>query len=113
MQDFKKMKKEELVKLLEDIYQDKISITVINENKPFVNDLHPTMKPIKLLSKLIKNSSRMNENILDLFGGSGSTLIACEQIQRTCYMMELDPKYCDVIVRRWEELTGNKAILEE
>lgn len=113
MQDFKKMKKEELVKLLEDIYQDKVSTTVINENKPFINDLHPTMKPIKLLSKLIKNSSRMNEKILDLFGGSGSTLIVCEQIQRTCYMMELDPKYCDVIVRRWEELTGNKAILEE
>lgn len=112
MQDFKKMKKEELVKILEDIYQDKVSTTVINENKPLVNDLHPTMKPLKLLAKLIKNSSRMHENILDLFGGSGSTLIAAEQVQRTCYMMELDPKYCDVIVKRWEELTGNKAILE-
>lgn len=107
------MKKEELVKLLEDIYQDKISTTVINENKTIINDLHPTMKPIKLLSRLIKNSSRINENILDLFGGSGSTLIAAEQIQRTCYTMELDPRYCDVIIKRWEELTGNKARLEQ
>lgn len=112
-QDFKKMKKEELVKLLEDIYQDKISTTVINENKTIINDLHPTMKPIKLLSRLIKNSSRITENILDLFGGSGSTLIAAEQIQRTCYTMELDPRYCDVIIKRWEELTGKQARLEQ
>ena len=110
--DFNKMKKEELVKILEDIVS-KINTTVINENKPTVNDLHPTMKPIKLLGRLIKNSSRINEKILDLFGGSGSTLIAAEQSKRVCYMMELDPKYCDVIVKRWEKLTNKKATLDD
>lgn len=112
-QDFKKMKKEDLIKILEDIYADKVSTTVIEENKPTVNDLHPTMKPIKLLSKLIKNSSKIDECILDLFGGSGSTLIAAEQIKRSCCMMELDPKYCDVIIKRWENLTGERAILQK
>ncbi|MCQ2478981.1 MAG: site-specific DNA-methyltransferase, partial [Clostridia bacterium] len=84
---------------------------IIRENKTLKNDLHPTMKPIKLLAKFIKNSSRESDSILDLFGGSGSTLIACEQLKRACYMLELDPKYCDVIVKRWESLTGNKAQL--
>lgn len=110
--DLSKMKKEELVKILEDI-MSKINTTVINENKPTVNDLHPTMKPIKLIGRLIKNSSRINEKILDLFGGSGSTLIAAEQSKRVCYMMELDPKYCDVIVKRWEKLTNKKATLDD
>jgi len=75
------------------------------------NDLHPTMKPIPLIEYAIKNSSKENEIIVDVFGGSGSTLIAAEQANRTCYMMELDPKYCDVIVKRWETLTGQKAEL--
>ena len=108
--DIKKMKKEELVKLLEEIYSDKLSTTVIKENKPQVSDLHPTMKPIKLLAKLIKNSSKKEEIVLDLFGGSGSTLITCEQLDRKCYMMELDPHYIDVIIQRWENFTGEKAI---
>ena len=95
-QDFRKLKKEELIKILEETYRERISTTIIEEDKPTINDLHPTMKPIKLLSRLIKNSSRVDECVLDLFGGSGSTLIACEQLSRTCYMMELDPKYCDV-----------------
>lgn len=107
--DIKKMKKDELVKLLEEIYSDKNSTTIINENKPTVNDLHPTMKPLKLLGRLIKNSSREGENVLDLFGGSGSTLITCEQIDRNCYMMEYDPIYADVIIKRWEDFTGKKA----
>lgn len=85
--------------------------TVLYEHKPTINDLHPTMKPIKLMGKLIKNSSKRNDLILDLFGGSGSTLIACEQLDRCCYAMEYDPKYCDVIIKRWEELTGKKAVL--
>ena len=72
---------------------------------------HATPKPIALCSRAIKSSSRENESVLDLFGGSGSTLIACEQLNRTCYMMELDPKYCDVIIRRYENLTGEKAVL--
>ena len=70
---------------------------------------HATPKPIALCSRAIKSSSREGEIVLDLFGGSGSTLIACEQLNRTCYMCELDPKYCDVIVKRWENFTGNKA----
>lgn len=84
--------------------------SVINENKPTRNGEHPTMKPVGLLSRQIRNSSRIGEKVLDLFGGSGSTLIACEQLGRTCYMMELDPKYCDVIIKRWETLTGEKAV---
>ena len=109
--DIKKMKKDEMQKLLEEIYSDKISTTVINEDRPAVSDLHPTMKPIKLLARQIKNSSRINELVLDLFGGSGSTLITCEQLDRTCYMMEYDPHYVDVIIERWENLTGKKAEL--
>lgn len=71
---------------------------------------HPTPKPIELIAKALKNSSREGEIVLDVFGGSGSTLIACEQLNRVCYMCELDPKYCDVIVKRWETLTGKKAV---
>ena len=107
--DFKKMKKEELVGILEEIYSDKSPVSVIREDKPNKSDLHPTMKPIKLLARLIRNSSRAGELVLDLFGGSGSTLIACEQMSRRCYMMEYDPKYIDVIIERWEKLTGKKA----
>ena len=72
---------------------------------------HATPKPIALCSRAIKSSSRDGEIVLDVFGGSGSTLIACEQLDRKCYMMELDPKYCDVIIKRWETLTGKKAKL--
>lgn len=89
---------------------DRTQTTVIEEDKPVRNAEHPTMKPVKLLARLIKNSSRLDEAVLDLFGGSGSTLIACEQMGRKCYMMEIDPKYCDVIVKRWENLTGRKAV---
>ena len=109
--DLKKLKKDELLELLQKILSDKVSTTVINEEKPSTSAEHPTMKPIKLLARLIKNSSKQDEIILDSFGGSGSTLIACEQLNRTCYMMELDPKYCDVIIKRWETLTGQKAVL--
>lgn len=84
---------------------------VVRERKPLKNDLHPTMKPIKLLAKLIRNSSNTSDIVLDFFGGSGSTMMACEQLGRKCYSMELDPKYCDVIVKRWETMTGKKAIL--
>ena len=71
---------------------------------------HTTPKPILLICNALNMSSKQKENILDLFGGSGSTLIACEQLDRKCYMMELDPKYVDVIIKRWEEFTGKKAI---
>ena len=108
--DIKKMKKEEMQKLLEEIYSDKTSTTIINEDKPSVNDLHPTMKPIKLIARQVKNSSKVGEKVLDLFGGSGSTIITCEQLNRKCYTMEYDPKYVDVIINRWEQFTGKKAV---
>lgn len=92
---------------------DRKQSTVLEFDKPTRNAEHPTMKPIDLLVYLIKNSSKENDLILDLFGGSGSTLIAAEQIKRRCYTMELDPKYCDVIVKRWELLTGEKAVLKK
>lgn len=88
---------------------DRTQGTVIDEDKPFVSDLHPTMKPVRLLARLIQNSSRKGELVLDLFGGSGSTLIACEQLNRKCFMMELDPRYVDAIVKRWEDFAGKKA----
>ena len=81
-------------------------------DKPRVNDLHPTMKPVGLVEKAIRNSSRPKELVLDPFGGSGSTLIACEKTGRVARLMELDPKYCDVIVRRWQEYTGHQAVLD-
>ena len=71
--------------------------------------IHLTEKPVELALRAIQYSSRPGENVLELFGGSGSTLIACEQTGRKCRMMDLDPRYCDVIVKRWEEFTGRKA----
>jgi len=108
--DLDKLSKEELKEMIEDILADKIPTTVIHEDKPLKNDIHPTMKPIRLLSRLIKNSSRHGENVIDFFGGSGSTLISCEQLGRKCFMIELDPKYVDVIISRWETLTGKTAV---
>ena len=84
-------------------YADRSQTTVMEYDKPRKNDLHPTMKPVEILTYLIKNSSQRGEIVLDTFGGSGSTLIACEQTGRVCRMLELDPKYCDVIRRRWSE----------
>ena len=90
---------------------DRTQQTVINEDKPVKNNMHPTMKPVNLMARLIQNSSREGESVLDLFGGSGSTLIACEQLNRKCFMCELDPHYCDVIINRWETFTGREAVL--
>jgi DNA modification methylase len=109
--DLDAMKKDELKDLLQKILEAYPEVTVINEKKPAKNDLHPTMKPIKLIARQVKNSSRTKERVLDLFGGSGSTLIACEQLDRKCYMMEYDPRYADVIIDRWESQTGKKAVL--
>jgi len=75
------------------------------------NTDHPTMKPVRLMKKQIKNSTKQGEIVLELFGGSGSTLLACEELGRVCYANELSPTYCDVIIKRWEELTGQKAVL--
>lgn len=73
--------------------------------------VHPTQKPVKLSEFAIRNTTNINDSVLDLFGGSGSTLIACEQLKRNCYMMEYDPKYVDVIIERWEQFTGKNAVL--
>ena len=73
--------------------------------------VHPTQKPIRMLSEILQDFTNEGDIILDVFGGSGSTLIACEQTGRTCYMAELSPEYVDVIIARWEKLTGNKAVL--
>ena len=91
---------------------DDSGTTIWRVEKPLRNDVHPTMKPISLCAKAIQNSSKAGDIVLDQFGGSGSTLIAAEQTNRTCYMLEYDPKYVDVIIERWENLTGQKAVLE-
>ena len=94
-------------------FGDRDQSDVWEYNKPQKNDLHPTMKPIDLCARAIKNSSRKGNCVADFFGGSGSTLIACEQLGRVCYMSELDPKYCDVILQRFENFTGIKPVLLE
>ncbi len=74
--------------------------------------VHPTQKPVELIQRALENSSKGGDVVLDLFGGSGSTLIACEKTGREARLMELDPKYCDVIIKRWQEFTGQAAVLE-
>lgn len=103
-----KMSKSELKEALRARIQ-KEPDSVIYCDKPVANRLHPTMKPIKLISRFIVNSSRRGDIVADIFGGSGSTMIACEQLGRRCRMLELDPHYCDVIIDRWEKFTGQKA----
>jgi DNA modification methylase len=80
--------------------------------KPVANDLHPTMKPVELVERAVRNSSKGRDTVLDPFGGSGTTLIACEKAGRAARLIELEPKYCDVIVRRWQEFTGREATLD-
>jgi DNA modification methylase len=93
-------------------YDDKSQSTVWEEKKHAANRLHPTMKPVELIERALGNSSKSGDAVLDLFGGSGSTLIACEKTGRNARLMELDPQYCNVIVRRWQEFTGKQATLE-
>ena len=80
-------------------------------DKPTVNDLHPTMKPVALVERAINNSSKTRDIVFDCFGGSGTTMIACEKTGRSARLIELEPKYCDVIVRRWQEFSGKQATL--
>ena len=84
--------------------------TVWNQDRDGINEFHPTQKPVALASKAIGNHDA--KTVLEMFGGSGSTLIACEQLGRKCYAMEISPKYCDVIITRWENATGKKAVLD-
>lgn len=90
-------------------FSDRKQTTVLEFEKPARNAEHPTMKPVPLMAYEIRNSSRVGDTVLDSFGGSGSTLMACEQTGRKCVTMELDPHYCDVILKRWEDSTGQKA----
>ena len=89
---------------------DRKQTTVLNFERPTKSDLHPTMKPIPLFDYQIKNNTKGGDIILDLFGGSGTTIMACEQNGRCAYTMEYDPKYVDVIIDRWEQFTGKKAV---
>ena len=93
-------------------YGDKSQSTLWVEKKPAANREHPTMKPVELIERALRNSSKAGDLVVDLFGGSGSTLIACERRDRNARLMELDPKYTDVIVQRWQEYTGKRATLE-
>ena len=111
--DLESMTREELLRYAEAMRAklETILTSVIKEKRPTRSDLHPTMKPVALCAKLIQNSSKRGENIFDPFCGSGSTLMACEETGRVCYAMELDPVYADVIITRWEDATGEKAVL--
>jgi DNA modification methylase len=93
-------------------YGDKSQSTLWEENKPAANRLHPTMKPVELIERALLNSSKAGDIVVDLFGGSGSTMIACERRGRKARLMELDPRYADVICRRYQEYMGKPAVLD-
>ena len=92
---------------------EELSTTVLKIPRPRRNEEHPTMKPVALIDKLLKNSTKKSDIVFDSFGGSGSTLISCEKLGRTAYLCELEPKFCDVIALRWEQATGNKSKREK
>lgn len=108
--DLSKMKKDEMRDLLKRILNVSPDTDVLNFNKPTKNTDHPTMKPVELFGYLVRNSSRKGQIVLDLFGGSGTTMVVAEQMERSARLMELDPHYCDVILARWEKLTGKQAV---
>ena len=93
-------------------YGDKSQSTLWEEKKPAANRIHPTAKPVELVERALLNSSKAGDIVADLFGGSGSTLIGCERRGRKARLMEIDPKYADCIVRRYQEYTGKKAVLD-
>ena len=104
-----KMSKPELKELVRAL-MERHPQSVVYEDKPLHSSLHPTMKPVKLVARFMVNSSQRGDVVADIFGGSGTTLITAEQLGRKCRMMELDPHYCDVIIQRWENLTGETAV---
>jgi DNA modification methylase len=108
--DIKKLTKDEMKKMLTEMLSDKNKTTIIHCDKPHRSAEHPTMKPILLLAPLIQNSSKENEIVADGFLGSGSTMVASHQLKRKCYGMELDPKYCQVIIDRMRKLDPNLVI---
>ena len=105
------MNREELVDALRELISQVSTISYYD--KPNKSELHPTMKPVGLIERQVRNSSKGGEIVLDLFGGSGTTLIACENLERKCRMMEYDERYAETIIRRWEEQTGKVAIKDE
>ena len=107
--DPKKMTKAELVEFAQSVLTEKQASTVLEFDKPSRSDEHPTMKPVKLFAYLVRNSSRPGDLVLDPFAGSGTTVMACEQLKRRAAVMEIDPHYASVIVERWERLTGKAA----
>ena len=92
---------------------EELKSSVLHHEKPARNAEHPTMKPVGLIIEYLKNSSRRGDLVFDPFGGSGSTMIAAQKIGRWARLMELDPRFADVIVRRWQDFTGGQAVLEE
>jgi site-specific DNA-methyltransferase (adenine-specific) len=108
--DYKKMSKDQLLQEITKLRGDNIPNTIIYEDKPARNEEHPTMKPVKLFMRLIKNSSKEDDAILNPFGGSGTTIIAAEKLKRTAYVMELDPRYVDVIRRRWTKWAKENGV---
>src|SRR5699024_6728684 len=109
--DLHELGREELVRLVDDL-RNALNTTVYREAKPTSSDLHPTMKPIALVQHHIQNSSERGDVVLDVFGGSGTTLIAGERGGRINHSMQLYPRYCVAIVQRWQEYTGKSAVLE-
>lgn len=111
-ENIEKQTKEQLRDIVERVFiKQELPMTVIYCEKPLRSADHPMMKPVPLIGRLMTNSSRRGETVLDLFGGSGTTMIAAEQLGRKCRMVEYEPIYVDVIIKRWEELTGQKAVL--
>lgn len=108
--DIENLTRDEAIAIIKRIYKQAGETTVVRENKPTNSELHPTMKPIALFARLINNSTKSGENVLDLFGGSGTTMMACEQLGRKAFLMELDPHYVDATIERWEQATGKKAV---
>ena len=108
--DYKKMSKEKLLEEIAKLRGENIPSTIIYEDKPARSEYHPMMKPVKLYSRLIKNSSKEDDAILDPFGGSGTTIIAAEKLNRTAYVLEIDPHYCDAIRRRWTKWAEENGV---
>lgn len=109
--DIDKLNKAELKQLVKELMRPLQPTTVIDVDKPLKSIEHPTMKPVKLFAELINNSLRMGEVVVDIFGGSGTTIVACEQLDRSARVLELDPRYCDVIVERYKRAAPNEAVL--
>lgn len=103
----RELKKEQMEDILLNLHAGRTCWRIDRDN--VMDYVHPTQKPVELAARAMRNSSSAGQSVLDLFGGSGTTLMAAEQMDRKCYMMELDPHYCDVIIARWEKFTGKTA----